>query len=64
MSQELKFNLYEIQVVLYWILGVLILNIGEWHWVGWISILYGWVVAILTVEMIISQVKKKLAGQN
>lgn len=37
-----KINIYEVQVLLYWILGELILHFGTWHWVGWISIGYGW----------------------
>ena len=37
-----KINIYEIQHILYWILGVLILNIGEWHLFGWTCIVYGW----------------------
>ena len=37
-----KTNIFEVQVLLYWILGVLILNIGEWHWLGWLSIAWGW----------------------
>ena len=43
-----KINTYETQVLLYWILGVLILNIGELHWVGWLSIVWGWMTALYT----------------
>lgn len=35
-------NIYEVQAILYWILGELILHLGSWHWLGWISICYGW----------------------
>lgn len=38
-----KVNTYETQAILYWILGVLILNIGEYKMLGWASIIYGWV---------------------
>lgn len=37
-----KINIYEIQAILYWILGELILHLGTWHWLGWLSIGYGW----------------------
>ncbi len=37
-----KINVYETQTILYWILGVLILHLGTWHWLGWLSIGYGW----------------------
>ena len=43
-----KVNVYEIQCILYWILGVMILHIGTWHWVGWISIGWGWITFIFT----------------
>ena len=55
--EQLKFNIYEIQVILYWILGVLIINIGEWHWVGWIAIGYGWFCQIITISLIVEYVK-------
>jgi hypothetical protein len=42
MNLTTTINVYETQVILYWILGVLILHIGDWHWLGWISIWYGW----------------------
>lgn len=42
MKYFLKVNIYETQTILYWILGVLILHLGTWHWLGWLSIVWGW----------------------
>lgn len=44
-----KINIYEVQVILYWILGVLILHLGTWHWLGWLSIGYGWLTFVYTI---------------
>jgi len=46
MKHWYKIQIYEIQVLLYWILGVLILNIGQWKWVGWVAIVYGWLTVL------------------
>ncbi len=42
MKQFWRVNIYEMQAILYWILGVLILHLGTWHWLGWLSIGWGW----------------------
>ena len=41
-------NTYEIQALLYWILGVLIIHFGAWAWVGWLAIAYGWLTVVVT----------------
>lgn len=51
MRQFYRINIYETQAILYWILGVLILNIGTWHWLGWISIGYGWFTFLATISI-------------
>lgn len=38
-----KINIYELQAILYWILGELILHLGSWYWLGWVSIGWGWI---------------------
>lgn len=43
MKQFYRVNIYEIQGILYWILGVLIIHLGSWHWLGWVSIIWGWI---------------------
>ena len=37
-----KINIYETQALLYWILGFLILHFGDWKWIGWVAIVWGW----------------------
>ena len=49
--------MYEIQVILYWILGVTILN-GGGHTVGWIVIGYGWFVFVVTIAYVIAKSKQ------
>lgn len=34
------------QALLFWIIGELVLNIGQWKWVGWLAIVYGWLTFI------------------
>ena len=53
MNRFWKANIYEIQTILYWILGELILHFGQWHWVGWISIIYGWTTMFYTIWYVI-----------
>lgn len=55
MKYFLRVNIYETQCILYWILGVLILHLGTWHWLGWLSIGYGWLTFASTIW---------LAGKN
>jgi hypothetical protein len=50
MNTEVKINVYETQAILYWILGVLVLHLGSWDWLGWLSIGYGWFTFIYTVN--------------
>lgn len=52
MNPIVKANVYEIQTILYWILGVLILHLGTWHWLGWVSIGYGWLTMLYTIRYI------------
>lgn len=42
MNYFIKISVFEVQASLFWILGVLILHLGTWHWVGWLSIVWGW----------------------
>ncbi len=49
MRQFWKINIYETQMILYWILGELILHLGQWHWLGWVSIIYGWTILVHTL---------------
>ena len=46
MNHFWKINIYEIQALLYWILGFLIIHYGDWQWVGWVSIVWGWITFI------------------
>ena len=43
MKTFLRINTYETQAILYWILGVLVLQGPNWHWVGWISVIWGFI---------------------
>jgi len=42
MNHFYRVNIYETQAILYWILGFLILHFGDWRWLGWVSIVWGW----------------------
>lgn len=51
MKHFLKVNIYETQAILYWILGVLVVNLGTWHWLGWVSITWGWLTFISALSL-------------
>lgn len=53
MNQRLEAELWETQVILYWILGFLIIHWGTWHWVGWVAIGWGWVTMLATIIKLI-----------
>lgn len=49
MKHFLRVNIYETQTILYWILGELILHLGTWHWLGWLTLGYGWFTFVATL---------------
>jgi hypothetical protein len=53
-----KANIYEIQSLLFWILGFLIIHFGDWKWVGWLCIVYGFMTMIYTFYFIAKNYKE------
>lgn len=53
-----KIQMYETQVILYWILGVLILHLGGREWVGWLAIGYGWFTLAYTLIFAVKNARK------
>ena len=43
MKQFYRINIYETQAILYFILGFLIIHFGDWKWLGWLAIGWGWI---------------------
>lgn len=48
MNHFIKVNTYEIQIILYWILGNVLLDRGIMFW-GWSSIVWGWITFFYTI---------------
>ncbi len=62
---SMRANMYEIQALLYWILGELILHLGSFVWVGWLCIGYGFFTFISAIVVVIAgAVKEKLESKN
>jgi hypothetical protein len=65
MNKRLQAELWEIQVLLYWLLGFLIIHWGDWHWVGWISIGYGWFTFVMCyVKIVQANIKDRKHEQE
>ena len=58
MNHWWKIQVYETQAILYWILGVLILNLGGWQWVGWLAIVWGWLTFFAALHFAMKNVEK------
>lgn len=66
MNYFLRINLYEIQAILYWILGEIILHFGNIIWLGWSAIIFGWLTFITTLVITIRHKEelKKYFNEN
>lgn len=60
----IKANVYEIQALLYCILGELILHLGTWKWLGGLSIGYGILVFISCIFIVGKGVKEDKSTPN
>jgi len=56
----IKANVYETQAILYFILGELILHLGDFKWLGWTCIIYGWITFVVAILIVIKGAKQDL----